>query len=629
MLRSHTAKKKNPSVHHHTRHRTGGSLLSVKKIVLGLILLGGLLASVVLLQRGQDIRNQAVEPSVAVSCGAISISPKKDVYKPGEKITINVKGLGPVSDIKVNWLPSDRNITQVPYISQSIAGTYLPENKTWSGTWTLPNENREYMLVVNTFQSNGLLCSGNPGYQCANCKTGTKAGTGVTAGQYGCQGCHQKIVVNGDHGRSTGFDLKQYWQLNPGNSWLFEGTSKVCGKHPELSYCSSPKAFQLRVAVEAKTMVCGHPLLPVRFNKSIPEGYILENRPLNFRKFMTYYQPGERWSEDTVGKVLNKYYNFVVNDSNAATLGNLGSEVFTGSLGGFRHLDETSADFTFNYFAPHFFTPRYASSGWHFDNVELLYGAGITKPSDWNACDWYYNKKNLSDANAIERYMSNDLYYQESITTPAYSGPALRLTLIEARYPIGSGWHLREDWYFAEGKGRVKLDAKLLRDINHGGANGPNLCVNTPNPDPDCDPSHPMVNPDVTLSLKNYYVGGPLQVTTAKSLLSKTDTNTLYVVSKNTGAKYTGYLEAKTCISETPCTPGAPFKWGYGNGTYLWVQDGVATYDVSKVVSSPSGLRHSYFRPWIERTPAGATAETLVTPLPELPWSNEVNIRIQ
>jgi len=213
-------------------------------------------------------------------------------------------------------------------------------------------------------------------------------------------------------------------------------------------------------------------------------------------------------------------------------------------------------------------------------------------------------------ANIRERWANNQLFYEANVITPAYTGPALRLRLFEAGNPIGSGWHIREDWYFAKGIGRIRVDtidcrARLLAYPN----------------DPDCDISSTskMVNPDLIMSLTNYYSGGPLQ--TSVKVDSSGSKWTLYASSP--AGPYTGYLEAKNCISEANCDPGTPFKWGYGDGTYIWMENGVVELDTNKVVNLKPGLRHAWFRPWVEKPPADATGHEEVLTNTQLPWSNE------
>ena len=212
--------------------------------------------------------------------------------------------------------------------------------------------------------------------------------------------------------------------------------------------------------------------------------------------------------------------------------------------------------------------------------------------------------------------------YADYVQTPAYTGTAVRVRFFEVGLPLGPRWITREDWYFASGKGRVQIDSKQLTGLCYDN-NGNRL----PDPDPDCFNMTKMTSPHRQLKLANYYLGGRLTTDVQPKTIVGLGKWTLTATSPT--GPYTGYLEAKTCISETSCTPGAPLKWWAGGDDHVWMENGKVEIDLNllPVQYRQSGLRHVYFRPWVERSPSDAVAETRVTTT-ELPWSNENVFRI-
>lgn len=599
---------------------SGYKLVLLAVVIFGLIC-AGIIGLAVGKNKSTEIRSKATGPQQFVfSSGGIQISPVKAVYLPGEQVTITIViatvGAGKLQDIKARWAPSRRNIIQVPYISTDIAGTYNSTTKTWTGSWILPG-NGEYVVMANLIQTNEQMCAGNPAYTCTGCRAGTMTGllngAQITPGIYPCTGYHKPIVVDSNYGNTTGYNMKQYWNLSSGYYWVYTGENKKCGLRASYPYpapmptCApGAGAFTTRVAVEEKVNVCGHQLLPERFTKSKPEGYIVANVDNNFRKFISYFQSGEKWSSSTIGRPMAKFYTWT---NSTSQLANLGAVVATG---GSRSLSsDTMIDFEDIYYAPHFFHNQFIPLGWQYEGIDKLYQDNMAVI---NSCNWPY--KSFISEGVWERWIHNKLF-EDNIQSTAYSGPVLRLRLFEAGYPIGSSWHIREDWYFAKDIGRVRVDWKDCRA---------SLRVN-PN-DPDCSVTSTvkMANPDTSMSLSNYYIGGSLVTSVTPSSITGTGSWTLNVTTAQ-GKPYTGYLEAKNCISETSCTPGSPFKWGYGDGTYFWIENGTQTVNMPSVTIHTSGLRHAWFRPWVEKPPADAVGETVVTST-QLPWSNETTWRV-
>ena len=455
--------------------------------------------------------------------------------------------------------------------------------------------------MPNMVQTNGQQCAGNPAYS-STTRQGTMAGGGITAGVTPCNGCHKTIAVDSYYGNTTGYAMKEYWNLKPGNYWMYEGNNKTCGiKDPDNTRnCVGTEGnFKTRVVAEEKVKLAGLDVFPLRFTKSKLEGYILSNKNVNFRIFLSYFQSGAPWSNATLGRPFALEYQ----RSGSTSLESLGT--ITESV---RHYsNEPGVDFDNFYFAPQFLGKEFMPIGWKYEAIDRIY---------FNEGPQKIYSGNLDyKAQIRERWASDQLFIENYIDTPAYKGPGLRLRLFEAgypRYPIGGGWSIREDWYFAKNIGRVQIDSidcrrRLLND-----------------PDCNINSTSKMANPELTMKLTSYYSGSPLQ--TSVSVDSSGTKWTLHA-STPTGL-YTGYIEAKNCISETGCTPDTPFKWGYGDGTYFWVDNGVAEVDTNRVVNLQFGLRHAWFRPWVEKPPVGATAEQVLTNT-QLPWSNENIWRIE
>ncbi len=569
----------------------------MKNILLSLLILTSVI--------GHPESVQAANAEVTSQCNSIQISPSKPVYLPGDTLTITVTGQGNLAKILVRYAPAKRNLIQVPYISIDIPGKYDPTSQTWIGTWTVPNQDGEYIIMPNLFQPNGQFCAGNPAYS-RTTRQGTMAGGNLTLGATPCQGCHKTIIVDSYANAKPGdlgiYDMKEYWNLQPGYSWTYEGTNTICGlNYPTQNThacIGNEGRFQARVTTEEKVQLAGVKLLPLRFTKSKSEGYMFPNRNSTLRIFLSYFEADAPWSSTTLGRPFALEYASPPSKS----LSDLGPLIDT-----VRHYsNEPNVDFDNFYFAPQFLGKEFMPLGWKYEAIDRIYF--------FEGPQKIYSGNLDYKSNIRERWANNQLFYEDNVITPAYTGPALRLRLFEAGYPIGSGWHIREDWYFAKGIGRIRIDSihcdKRLR------AN--------PN-DPDCQLSSTTrpINPDLSMSLTNYYTGGSLQ--TRAEVDSTGTTWRLYAKSAN--GPYTGYLEAKNCISESPCNPAASFKWGYGDSTYFWMENGTVEIDTKQVVNLEYGLRHAWFRPWVETPPSGATTEKIITKT-ELPWSNETTWRI-
>ncbi|OGD08650.1 hypothetical protein A2397_04910 [Candidatus Amesbacteria bacterium RIFOXYB1_FULL_44_23] len=577
-----------------------GKLVSVLALV---VLTAG---SVIMIDKKVALFSRAATTAtINVSCASITISPAKKAYLPGEQVTLTVQGAGLVTGMEVYFAPAVMDMTK-PYPADywdPIPGSYSLASKKWTGTWTVPNKNGEYVIVPNLKQGDGGFCSGNPGYACANCNKGTAAGT-INPGIQSCLGCQLKLLVNSNYSNQelrSGIDLKSYWNLNPGNSWTYIGYN---------TFTSTTANFNSRLSIEEKVNACGYTLTPLRFTKDSVYGYwnnknTTDPGTANLRFLVSYFEPNTAWSENTFGALYSKVYSFPANST--LPISELGPINPTHNVNN-RMYD--TFPFSYFYYAPYLYAERYIQPNWNLERVDRLYS---TKTGADPICPGNYNQ-----ATDYPRYW-NIRYIEDNVDTPAYSGPVLRLRQIEGKYPLNTGWYIREDWYLAPNIGIVQMDIKNLVS----------LCPNTGVRDPDCDGLGPMANPPAKMKLTGYYRGDKgLSVSVTPETVSKTGKYYLraYYVENGKNIGYTGYLQAKSCIGSS-CTPGTPFKWGNGDGTYIWMNNGVGVADLSKIRTLLTGEYHSYFRPFIDVTPADTTGETTLTST-NLPWSNQVVINV-
>ncbi|OGV96258.1 hypothetical protein A2W24_04115 [Microgenomates group bacterium RBG_16_45_19] len=598
-------------------------------------------------------------------CQGITLSPEKPAYSPGETVTINVSTAGEVNNIGVRYIQATRNIVREPFVSQGIQGSFDANTQSWQGSWTVP-ANGEYLLMVNIYQPDGYVCAGNPGYLCPGCEQGVLAGGGQASTVYttACQGCHKNVVVNDRYGLTSPDDLKEYMQYEPGHSWLFRGTTKYCGGE-QRTICpgETRTEFMTRVTAEEKVNICGYILQPVRFYKDKIEGYILPNTATNFRKLLTYFDDSdiyegvdekeERWSNLTVGKVINKHYLWEAQAVNK--LGTLGWETnddYYVSVN--RHLtDDGLRAFDLNYHAPHVFGQRYVVDGQKMQFIDTFYpnyfndtnGDGQISYGDTNGdgyitwkdegnelCDWFYRgNSDPETGHGTERFFGQQVTFEPQVTTPAYQGSAIRLTLIEAGMPKAASlsaainfegtdrWHIREDWIFAKGIGRVKL---LERDCHVYNSSGAIIGTHS-----DClkdsQGNYPVMSePNLEMNLVNYYLSGPLALALTSGQTATAGGVVALSLTSQTGP-YTGWLEIKDCLG-SGCTPANQRVW-YNT----WVQAGRNSFTLDQ--NLPPGPYRLVVRPLVERVPeyyAEFKNSEMVVTNTNLPWSNEVVIQV-
>ena len=434
----------------------------------------------------------------------------------------------------------------------------------------------------------------------------------VPGGIDACQGC--QLVVNVDSTTTfpgEKYDLKEYWNLAPGHAWTLAGINH---------YAPEPVVFTSRVSIDEVSNLCGNLVYPWRVTKDKEEGYWgpkyhngnasgLQNQ----RHLISYFQEGEKWSENMMGILYHKGYQFPTHLANPLAEGGTFSPDF--GLQTKHYSDDGVHNFENTYYAPYVWSARYAYNGWSLKKVDRFYPTGELIPEGKNCRVGYQPSPG--------HYWDLQIY-DEEVETPAYSGPAVRLRFFEAGLPIApigqpGRWITREDWYLARGIGLVQLDK--------WGLTGKCDTDLTTKDDPACWEPGPL-EPPIQLKLRNYYIGEPLVVSLWPRAVSQTGSYQLRARSQSSGQPYTGKLEVKVCISDQVCTPTNQFVWPDVHGQANWVQDGGIEVDLSGGYTVQPGLRQMVFRPVIERLDQpDITGEVSVTRT-ELPWSNEVSLRI-
>ncbi len=579
-------------------------------------------------------RAQTVSPpSVASSCASLSIRPNRSVYNPGEQVTITAQGVGDVVAIRL-WYKEALDMLTVPgpgnNWTQITNTNFNPATKTLTANWTIP-ANGEYVLFANMIQSDGWVCSGNPGYKCNGCHTGTMSNWRVNdnGGNYPCQGCHLTIAVDSSvYSNQPKINMAEYWNLKPGNSYLFEGINQYAP--------SDNRRFLTKIAYEEKSRLCGHEVIAFRFTKNSlygywqPKDYHQKPGNLNLRFLVSAFAQNERWKNNQIGALHHITYR-LDNFSQPDSLGRLGKFIYNsdGSWGMIRHY---TADPLYNfenfYYAPYFGASNNIYSGWELNRFDRIY-YGERFSSTTSSCSQEY-LPNIAQSHLITKQRWT---VEPRVETPAYTGPAIRIRQLE----IGlTGWAHREDWWFAKNIGLVRIDKITFTEYLPDGTMTNRCSPNKPNYDFRCTNPDVMTNPPIIMKLKNYYVGDPLivRVTSPSGNPPAVPINSRYrlsVISSRTNQPYTGKLEFIDCISDTSCVQTSPPQvWGSGFNEFNWIQNGVIEVNLNTGYPYRLGLHHIKFRPVVDKVPASPDnpyGETVVTKT-ELPWSNEVLLRL-
>ncbi|OGM22427.1 hypothetical protein A2865_04305 [Candidatus Woesebacteria bacterium RIFCSPHIGHO2_01_FULL_39_17] len=557
------------------------------------------------LGKPQFLKSRAQTYSLNTGCTSISLNPNREIYTSGESVDITVVGYGQDLSRIVLWYTGATEMLTKSTISSpanwiNIPGNYNAQTKTWTGSWAVPADG-EYIITPNFIQTNDLACSSNPAYTCSGCERGhiynRRSSTDPPYGTYSCNGCYKTLVSSQNASRVGGYNIREYFNFSPGFSWLFNGVNIATGE---------TKNFTTKLEIEEASRMCNKTLLPLRMTKTNIYGYWQpfghNNNPGNYntRHLLSYFNPGESWSDRTMGVLFHKAYIKDFSDTTVNQLMTLGT--YDPNWVNIRSFsDDGIHTFESNYFSPYLWGEMGAYDGYRFQRIHRIWGYSGSQ------CQPKY----VTTGRESWWEMS---YHNENVQTPAYTGPAVRIRVFEAGYPIGSeSWVTREDWYLARNLGPVQIEKRGLQGLCH-----------TNPPDPDCFSTSKMARPEITMQLADYYVGGPLQIRLSTDSVYRRGRYTLYAKALdkagNYTRNYTGWLEVIVCINDTPCEPDRMFKWNE------FVQNGVANVDLSKF-NLASGLRQAKYRPWIEKPPSDVTGEASISST-QLPWSNKVLLRL-
>jgi hypothetical protein len=142
-------------------------------------------------------------------------------------------------------------------------------------------------------------------------------------------------------------------------------------------------------------------------------------------------------------------------------------------------------------FPGYFLTPQWVGSGWGLGNSQAL--AVVSGPLSSLCQTPYPTTTHLWTVHA-------DIL---TLTTPTFSGPALRLKYYEGlpdfMSPQTTSNFLREDWWFIEGQGLVRIEVK-----HFGNYSGFESYISPCIYDADCQVNNIMTNPNVVLTREDF-----------------------------------------------------------------------------------------------------------------------------
>ncbi|MCC6748123.1 MAG: hypothetical protein IT371_10720 [Deltaproteobacteria bacterium] len=558
----------------------------------------------------------APPPQAPVSCTSVTLAPQKDVYGPGDTLKVTVVGAasdGAVAGIQVFVAKADGDLRAAGVWQELSGGTFDAGRREWSVTLDVEKDllkladpaipgsvmgGAELVLSANVRSSSGKICSSNPAYAVAECPSGIAMGGGIGLTQkVPCNGCPRRLVVDPLLGKSGAYDAKRFWNLGAGHFWHYRGSN---------AYFNPPVPFEARVEVEAPTLVCGIPTLPLRYLKSHRAGYWGPEKPgdpfqgvRNLRFFSTGFLPNGRWSENYLGTVGHKTYR-------TDFLGGAGTAWYKlGSYYGGADPDQRSWDHLF-YSAPfqhHYFPPYLLSSGpgeagWLFQREDTLFGRGHTE-SEY--CKEGYGAPLETLRGTHGWRVEHAVVARDYASAGLGRVNALRVKYVEYGAPYCKGWVLREDYYFAQDVGLVEVAVKTF-----DGAKGE--CT-----DADLN-AVSMALPKLSMQAAGYYAGGAMNVTPAQATVRPTETVRLALP-----GRYVGLIEREVVTTFRDGRTTTVVETWPG----VWVAAGEVSYVVPKDPSIATvRLR---LRAPVPLTPSSfeqVMAETVA------PWSSAVTLTV-
>jgi len=514
---------------------------------------------------------------------------------------------------------------------REVAGKYDPATGTFTGMVDnfIPSNrgtSAELLFIANVQQAaGGETCSGNPIFP--------EASTGVVVGtnpRKSCQGCQAMVIIDGvkkndqtSSATQTGEDLAEYWNLKPGNYWIYQGKNYSYPDNPQLT------TFTTRIDIEQPVSICDHTTHPMRFTKDKVSGY--------WGPQYSWHEKNNGWNGDYVRRWFPTAFQPDKQWNGASWMGSLGGKSYllaTGddwqkSIGDFYAHNQVyfSAPQQNFYYPPYLISPKKVETGknsvlFTFQRHDkIIYPArhGVIKP-DASVCNigenkWVTTQDGLSEK-GIERDHGWYLDIQETtVSTPAYKGKALRYRWIEFQYPMGKGFILREDWYFAKGIGLVRADAK---DVSHHKSLTWEECQKTPMCLGEAFFNTTSNKPDASMELKSAFKHDRLQAKAstdqnrwAAGVTTKRGSRWFVQLNNN----YTGWVDAE---SYTNNGWQLTEKWD-------WATNGIISRQVPNNLAA--GQYKARFRPHIIKTPHPSVETPQKTS--EAGWSNIITNRVQ
>jgi hypothetical protein len=424
----------------------------------------------------------------------------------------------------------------------------------------------------------------------------------------------------------AGYDMGRYWNIKPGNYWIFEDENK-----------QMIQRLTVRWDVESKTKACskddliGYPILMTKsnvfgywgppFNSAEANGYEAKTNVRLWFNDRAYHCPyGESpclhfpyWK--AYQRNLNQPYTDISN-----LWWDAGSGV------------ENSNDSVGYYQAPLFLTNlsrTYSTRNTYFF-MKKDGGRVIPDGDLCNNFDSYFSQRYQNIKEGIS-------YTLDTVDNSIYQGPVIVFSQSE-QGPETWSWTVKEDWYFAKDIGLVKHTQKKFRVANY--PNNNSLCDDTdhnctcndiltgptPGDDSDCNNHATIKNPMHVMNLKKYYLGTKLDIkANGQNTLSvkQGDTYDLSAVDPSTGYTYEGYLEYNSLFTGTNGT--TKNETGKLN---LWFNE-TGKVKIS-VGAYPPGTYSQKFRPWVRRQEdALASGSESIVETPDLPWSDPITIVVQ
>lgn len=392
-----------------------------------------------------------------------------------------------------------------------------------------------------------------------------------------------------------GIQMEPYWNLKPGNHWIYKGTDYRGG---------SPLNFRERFDVEQKVRVCGDKdVLPLRMTRDVlcPEPHFCY---WGNARFM--FKDPEKDPLPYIWAFSAKWYNRDPNHPYS-------------EIGTLRQRE---------YFEPegllpsYFYTPKFLLDPMFEYRYSQKFHAHLGS-----------DEGDLCTAGIETHYWAKLVmrYKNVNITTSGFQGGTIMISQGEQGSPNPYGiWCTREDWYLAKNIGIVKEaqwtcnDPAACYDGGVGNCKCEHIDQYNPSDHPNCFKNIALQNPAMVFELEKYYLGHALDVKVNGQTSIKVkpgETFTIDITDPSTGFTFDGFLETQ---SDFISPDGSSFA-SAGKKWNTWIENGKITVQLSP--NFPPGTYKTKLRKWIFIPPEGTTTE-IVTGSNNLPWSNEITVDV-